>query len=87
MIWLSCEVERVLTAPPLPLGDSDTVQVGETVIYVAGNPEKVDLGTFLCRDSLMLFRSRKATILISGKILSRKCPCITMAASGGPVME
>ena len=32
------------TAPPLPLGDSDTAQIGDTV-YVAGNPKKLK-GTF-----------------------------------------
>ena len=35
-------------APPLPLGDSDTVRVGETV-YVTGNPKKLK-GTFRSGD-------------------------------------
>ena len=32
-------------APALPLGDSDTVQVGDTV-YVTGNPEKAERNVF-----------------------------------------
>ena len=70
------------TAPALPLGDSDTVQVGETV-YVTGNPKKWK-GTFSV--GFVNAIRPKGNDFISGKILHVSAP-VSPGSSGGPVMS
>ena len=70
------------TAPALPLGDSDTVQVGETV-YVTGNPKKWK-GTFSV--GFVNAIRTKGNDFISGKILHVSAP-VSPGSSGGPVMS
>ena len=75
-------------APALPLGDSDTVQVGDTV-YVAGNPEKHE-GTFsignisaIRSEGIYLELDKKH---VEGKIFQITAP-ISQGSSGGPVLD
>ena len=70
------------TAPALPLGDSDTVQIGETV-FVAGNPKKWK-GTFSV--GFVNAIRPKGNDFISGKILHVSAP-VSPGSSGGPVMS
>ena len=70
------------TAPALPLGDSDTVQVGETV-YVAGNPKKWK-GSFSI--GFVNAIRPEGNEFISGKILHISAP-VSLGSSGGPVMN
>ena len=70
------------TAPALLLGDSDTVQVGETV-YVAGNPKKWK-GSFSI--GFVNAIRPEGNEFISGKILHISAP-VSLGSSGGPVMD
>ena len=70
------------TAPPLPLGDSDTVTIGEAV-YVTGNPKKWK-GTFSV--GFVNAIRPKGNDFISGKILHVSAP-VSPGSSGGPVMS
>ena len=70
------------TAPPLPLGDSDMVRVGETV-YVAGNPKKLK-GIF--SEGVISGIRAEGNELVKGKIFQMTAP-ISPGSSGGPVMN
>ena len=63
---------------PLPLGDSNTVQIGETV-HVAGNPKGLE-GTF--SDGTITSRENKNT----KEWLQMTAP-ISLSSSGGPVLN
>jgi S1-C subfamily serine protease len=63
---------------PLPLGDSDTVRIGETV-YVAGNPKGLE-GTF--SDGIISSRRDKDT-----KERLQMTAQISPGSSGGPVLN
>ncbi len=63
---------------PLPLGDSGTVRIGETV-YVAGNPKGLE-GTF--SDGIISSRRDK-----SGKERLQMTAPISPGSSGGPVLN
>lgn len=67
---------------PLPLGDSDTVEIGDTV-YAAGNPGRLE-GTF--SDGLISAIRPKGNELIHGKLLQMTAP-ISAGSSGGPVLN
>ena len=68
-------------APPLPLGDSDTVRVGD-VIYAAGNPEKY-LGTFSVG---IIGAIRSHSLLIADKAFHITAP-VSHGSSGGTVLN
>ena len=70
------------TAPALLLGDSDAVEVGETV-YVAGNPKKWK-GSFSI--GFVNGIRPEGNEFISGKILHVSAP-VSLGSSGGPVMN
>ena len=70
------------TAPALPLGDSDTVQIGEAV-YVAGNPKKWK-GSFSI--GFVNAIRPEGNQFISGNILHLSAP-VSLGSSGGPVMN
>ena len=70
------------TAPALPLGDSDTVQVGETV-YVTGNPKKLK-GIF--SEGIMSGIRVEGNELVKGKIFQMTAP-ISPGSSGGPALN
>lgn len=71
-----------IDAPPLPLGDSDAVQIGQT-IYVAGNPEGL-YGTF---SAGVISAIRGAFPLeLEGEIFQMTAP-ISPGSSGGPVLN
>lgn len=70
------------TAPALPLGDSDTVQVGETV-YVTGNPKKLK-GIF--SEGIMSGIRVEENELVKGKIFQMTAP-ISPGRSGGPALN
>ena len=65
-------------APPLPLGDSDTVRVGETV-YVTGNPKKLK-GTFV-RGIVSAIRNE-----YKGRVIQITAPA-SPGSSGGAVLN
>ena len=71
-----------LHAPALPLGNSDNVQVGETV-YAVGNPRGLE-GTF-SPGAISSVRSGDNTV-IRGKILQITAP-ISPGSSGGAVLN
>ena len=66
------------TAPPLPLGDSDTVQVGDTV-YVASNPKKLK-GTFV-QGIISAIRNES-----KGRVIQMTTPTAP-GSSGGAVLN
>ena len=66
------------TAPPLPLGDSDTAQVGETV-FVAGNPKKLK-GTFV-QGIISAIRNES-----KGRVIQITAPA-SPGSSGGAVLN
>lgn len=67
---------------PLPLGDSDDVEIGDTV-YAAGNPGGLE-GTF--SDGLISAIRPEGNELIHGKLLQMTAP-ISAGSSGGPVLN
>ncbi len=67
---------------PLPLGDSDDVEIGDTV-YSAGNPGGLE-GTF--SDGLISAIRPEGNELIHGKLLQMTAP-ISAGSSGGPVLN
>ena len=67
---------------PLPLGDSDAVEIGDTV-YAAGNPGRLE-GTF--SDGLISAIRSEGNELIHGKLLQMTAP-ISAGSSGGPVLN
>ena len=68
---------------PLPLGDSDTVKVMDT-IYVAGNPLGFE-GTVV-PGSISAIRPEGWPRLVQGKLLQMTAP-ISKGSSGGPVLN
>ena len=71
-----------LDVPALPLGDSDTVQIGDKV-YVAGNPQRLE-GTFT---GGMISAIRPEGIpLVRGKTIQMDA-AISPGSSGGPVLN
>ena len=71
-----------VTAPALSLGDSDSVQVGQS-IYVAGNPQGLT-GTF--STGIVSAIRPEGNSLVSGKVLQITAP-ISPGSSGGPVLN
>jgi len=71
-----------LRAPALSLGNSDAVQVGET-IYAVGNPRGLE-GTF-SQGNISSIRS-EGNALARGKILQITAP-ISPGSSGGPILN
>lgn len=69
-----------IDAPPLPLGDSDAVQIGQS-IYVAGNPEGF-YGTF----SAGVISAIRGAFPLEGEIFQMTAP-ISRGSSGGPVLN
>ena len=69
-------------APALPLGDSDTVQIGETV-YVVGNPRKWK-GTF--SEGIIGGIRPEGSHFVEGEVLQITAPTAT-GSSGGPVLN
>ena len=67
---------------PLPLGDSDAVEIGDTV-YAAGNPGQLE-GTF--SHGLISAIRPEGNKLIHGKLLQMTAP-ISAGSSGGPVLN
>ena len=70
------------TAPALPLGDSDTVQVGDTV-YVVGNPKKWK-GTF--SEGVIGGIRPQGSHFVEGEVLQITAPTAD-GSSGGPVLN
>lgn len=70
-----------ISAPLLPLGDSDTVRVGDTV-YVTGNP-KGYLGTFSVGHISAI---QKGDSFVADKVIQMTAP-ISKGSSGGPVLN
>ncbi len=73
---------RGLSAPVLPLGDSDTVQIGQDV-YAVGNPQGLQ-GTF-SPGVISAIRS-EGNSLVAGKVFQITAP-ISPGSSGGPVLD
>ena len=71
-----------IDVPPLPLGDSDAVQVGN-IVYVAGNPQGLE-GTF--SDGIISAIRPEGNNLVRGKVLQMTAP-ISPGSSGGPVLN
>ena len=73
-----------ISAPALSLGNSDTVQVGQSA-YVAGTPLEVSLvGTF-SQGIISAIRS-EGDGAVQGKVLQMTTP-VTSGNSGGPVLD
>ena len=70
-----------IVAPPLPLGDSDTVRIGDTV-YVAGNPEKY-IGTFSVG---YISAIQPGDEFVADTVLQMTAP-VSHGSSGGPVLN
>ena len=70
-----------ISAPPLLLGDSDAVRIGDTA-YVAGNP-KGYLGTFSVG---YISAIQFSDPLVADKVLQMTAP-ISRGSSGGPVLN
>ena len=71
-----------LYAPPLPLGDSDIVQVGE-VVYAVGNPRGLE-GTF--SDGIISNIQPDGNSGIRGEVIQMTAP-ISQGSSGGAVLN
>lgn len=71
-----------IDVPALPLGDSDAVQIGET-IYVAGNPQGLE-GTFT--KGIISGIRPEGISLVRGKVLQMDAS-ISPGSSGGPVLN
>ena len=69
-----------IEAPPLPIGDSDVVQIGKT-IYVVGNPKGL-YGTF----STGAISAIRGASPLEGEIFQMTAP-ISPGSSGGPVLN
>ena len=73
-----------ISAPALTLGNSDTVQIGQSA-YVAGTPAELDyVGTF--SDGIISAIRPEGNEFVAGKILQMTTP-ITGGNSGGPVLD
>ena len=70
-----------ISALALPLGNSDTVQIGQR-IYVAGNPDGY-LGTF---STGVISAIRPGDLFVADKVLQMTAP-ISSGSSGGPVLN
>ena len=70
------------TAPPLPLGDSDTVTIGEAV-YVVGNPRKWK-GTF--SEGIISGIRPEGSHFVEGEVLQITAPTAP-GSSGGPILN
>ena len=70
-----------ISAPPLPLGDSDIVRIGDTV-YVTGNP-KGYLGTFSVG---YISAIQPGDVFVADKVFQMTAP-ISHGSSGGPVLN
>ena len=68
-------------APPLPLGNSDTVRIGETV-YVTGHPDGY-IGSF---STGVVAAIRPGDELVADKVLQITAP-VSAGSSGGPVLN
>ena len=68
-------------APPLPLGDSDTVRFGDTV-FVVSNPKKIK-GTF----SVGIASNRSIDQALSTDELLQITAPVSSGSSGGPVLN
>ena len=73
---------ETLSAPPLPLGDSDTVQIGE-IIYAIGNPRGLE-GTF--SDGIISNIQLDGDSGIQGEVIQMTAP-ISRGSSGGAVLN
>ena len=71
-----------LYAPPLPLGDSDTIQIGE-VVYAVGNPRGLE-GTF--SDGIISNIQSDGNSGIRGEVIQMTAP-ISQGSSGGAVLN
>ena len=71
-----------IRAPALPLGDSNTVQIGD-IVYVAGNPQGLE-GTF--SEGIISAIRPEGNSLVQGTILQMTAP-ISPGSSGGPVLN
>ena len=71
-----------LSAPSLPLGDSDTVEIGQDV-YAAGNPQGLT-GTFSA--GIISAIRPEGNALVAGKVIQITAP-ISPGSSGGPVLD
>lgn len=71
-----------IRAPALPLGDSNTVQIG-AIVYVAGNPQGLE-GTF--SEGIISAIRPEGNSLVQGTILQMTAP-ISPGSSGGPVLN
>ena len=71
-----------IDVPALPLGDSDAVQIGET-IYVAGSPQGLE-GTFT--KGIISGIRPEGISLVRGKVLQMNAS-ISQGSSGGPVLN
>jgi S1-C subfamily serine protease len=71
-----------LYAPPLPLGDSDIVQIGE-VVYAVGNPRGLE-GTF--SDGIISNIQPNGNSGIRGEVIQMTAP-ISQGSSGGAVLN
>ena len=70
-----------ISAPPLPLSDSDTVRIGDPV-YVTGNP-KGYLGTFSVG---YISAIQPGDVFVADKVFQMTAP-ISHGSSGGPVLN
>ena len=71
-----------LSAPSLPLGDSDAVEIGQDV-YAAGNPRGLT-GTFSA--GIISAIRPEGNALVAGKVIQITAP-ISPGSSGGPVLD
>lgn len=71
-----------LLAPPLPLGDSDTIRIGE-IVYTVGNPRGLE-GTF--SDGIISNIQPDGNSGIRGKVIQITAP-ISEGSSGGAVLN
>ena len=71
-----------LAAPPLPLGDSDTVRIGQAV-YAVGNPQGLT-GTF--SSGIISAIRPEGNVLVAGTVIQITAP-ISPGSSGGPVLD
>ena len=70
-----------IKAPPLPLGDSNEVRIGEPV-HVTGNPDGY-IGSF---SSGVISGIREGDKFVADKVIQMTCP-VSVGSSGGPVLN